>query len=103
MKLLRAIVVSLALIGSGAAFAPDPAEPAGPPLSDAPRRFLAPAPPKAADADAATYQRCMKLAQEDPLAARVLAESWEGRGGAHPADHCLAVALIGLKQYKEAA
>ena len=32
-----------------------------------------------------------------------LAESWHDRGGAHPADHCFAVALIGLKQYKEGA
>jgi tetratricopeptide (TPR) repeat protein len=45
----------------------------------------------------------MKLAKEDPAAARDLAEKWHDRGGAHPADHCVAVALIGLKQYKEGA
>ena len=45
----------------------------------------------------------MKLAKEHPADARKLAESWHSRGGAHPAEHCLAVALIGLKQYKEAA
>ena len=45
----------------------------------------------------------MTLAGENPSAARDLAESWRDRGGAHPADHCYAVALIGLKQYKEAA
>ena len=45
----------------------------------------------------------MALANEDPGAARDLAERWRDRGGAHPADHCYAVALIGLKQYKEAA
>ncbi len=44
----------------------------------------------------------MKLARDDPAAAKRLAESWHGKGGAHPADHCFAVALIGLKQYKEA-
>src|SRR5439155_15220551 len=71
-----------------------------PQRSRAPR---APGPPRSAEADAATYERCMKLAQEDPPAARDLAETWRDRGGAHPADHCFAVALIGLKQYKEAA
>ena len=45
----------------------------------------------------------MTLTREDPAAARKLAQSWHERGGAHPADHCFAVALIGLKQYKEAA
>jgi tetratricopeptide (TPR) repeat protein len=45
----------------------------------------------------------MTLARQDPAAARDLAERWQGRGGAHPADHCYAVALIGLKQYKEGA
>src|SRR5260370_28125416 len=45
----------------------------------------------------------MKWANEDAKAAHGLAASWHQRGGAHPAEHCLAVALIGLKQYKEAA
>jgi tetratricopeptide (TPR) repeat protein len=59
--------------------------------------------PHNAEADAATYDRCLKLAKHDPTAAQSLAEAWRGRGGAHPADHCAAVALVGLKQYKEAA
>jgi tetratricopeptide (TPR) repeat protein len=71
------------------------AEPPGP--STPPR------PPRNAEADAATYDRCVKLAKQDPGAARSLAHTWHERGGAHPADHCAAVALIGLKQYKEAA
>src|SRR5262249_9227633 len=29
-------------------------------------------------------------------------QAWSKRGGAHPAEHCLAVALIGLKQYIDA-
>jgi tetratricopeptide (TPR) repeat protein len=45
----------------------------------------------------------MKLAKQNPGAAEKLAQSWHERGGAHPADHCAAVALVGLKQYKEAA
>jgi tetratricopeptide (TPR) repeat protein len=56
-----------------------------------------------AEVDAATYERCMKLAKEEPAAAEKLALAWHKRGGKHPADHCAAVALIGLKKYKEAA
>jgi tetratricopeptide (TPR) repeat protein len=59
--------------------------------------------PRDAAAEAAAYERCMKLARQNPGEARNLAQSWHERGGAHPADHCAAVALIGLKQYKEAA
>jgi tetratricopeptide (TPR) repeat protein len=59
--------------------------------------------PRNAEGDAATYERCMKLARQDPPAAQKLAAAWHERGGKHPADHCAAVALIGLKQYREAA
>ena len=59
--------------------------------------------PRDAAVEAATYERCMKLARQSPGQARSLAQSWRERGGAHPADHCAAIALIGLKQYKEAA
>jgi tetratricopeptide (TPR) repeat protein len=59
--------------------------------------------PRNAEAEAATYRQCMNLARHDPAAGEKLALSWHERGGAHPADHCAAVALIGLKQYKEAA
>jgi hypothetical protein len=62
-----------------------------------------PAMPRNAEADAATYEHCMKLAKQNPAAAQKLASAWHGRGGAHPADHCAAVAMVGLKQYKEAA
>jgi tetratricopeptide (TPR) repeat protein len=70
------------------------AEPAGSPRPAAPRN---------AEADAATYDRCLKLAKQNPGAAQSLAQAWHERGGAHPADHCAAVALFGLKHYKEAA
>jgi tetratricopeptide (TPR) repeat protein len=53
--------------------------------------------------EAATYERCMGLARSNPTAAQKLAQEWQGRGGAHPAAHCFAVALLGLKQYKDAA
>src|SRR6516162_8185709 len=71
------------------------AEPAGSPTRSAG--------PRNAEADAATYDRCLKLAKQNPGAAQSLAQSWHQRGGAHPADHCAAVALFGLKRYKEAA
>jgi tetratricopeptide (TPR) repeat protein len=61
-----------------------------------------PAIPRRAEAEAATYERCMKLAKQDAAAAQKMAEEWHDRGGAHPADHCFAVALIGLKRYTEA-
>jgi tetratricopeptide (TPR) repeat protein len=70
------------------------AEPARSPPRPAPRN---------AEADAATYDRCLKLAKQSPGAAQSLAQAWHERGGAHPADHCAAVALVGLRQYKEAA
>jgi tetratricopeptide (TPR) repeat protein len=93
-------------LGSAAA-----AEQAGPPASAAPPPAPAPPPytppprgaPNSAESEEAIYERCMNLAKGDPGAARDLAERWQSRGGAHPADHCYAVALIGLKQYKEGA
>ena len=56
-----------------------------------------------AQAEAATYDHCTKLAKQNPAAAEKLAQTWHEHGGAHPADHCAAIALIGLKRYKEAA
>jgi tetratricopeptide (TPR) repeat protein len=101
-------------LGSAIGFAANNAAQEGPPLSAAPppKAPVAPytpprtaphgTPPSAAH-DEATYERCLSLAQRDPSAARDLAERWQSRGGAHPADHCYAVALVGLKQYKEGA
>jgi tetratricopeptide (TPR) repeat protein len=86
----RGALLCLLLIATGAAAAEPARSPARPP-------------PRNAEADAATYDRCLKLARQNPDAAKSLAQAWHGRGGAHPADHCAAVALVGLKQYKEAA
>jgi tetratricopeptide (TPR) repeat protein len=60
-------------------------------------------PPHDEAANAATYARCLKLAETNPAAARVLASAWAQRGGAHPAEHCAAVALFRLGRYTEAA
>jgi tetratricopeptide (TPR) repeat protein len=59
--------------------------------------------PPSAQADAETYSRCMTLARQDPRTALNLAEAWARRGGAHPADHCVAVALISLGKFKDGA
>ncbi len=59
--------------------------------------------PPSAEAEAETYARCMKLAKSDPGAAETLAQAWHKKGGAHPADHCAAVALITLGKYRDGA
>lgn len=53
--------------------------------------------------EADQYERCMALARQNPEAGRDMARRWVIEGGAHPAEHCEAVALIGLKLYSEAA
>src|SRR4051812_29083761 len=74
-----------------------------PPLLSAPPVAAMPGPPRSAEANAASYERCMKLARAEPEAGRRQAQEWQRKGGGHPADHCFAVALVGLRQYKEAA
>src|SRR6185437_16394015 len=48
------------------------------------------------------YARCMNAAHENPAAALDSAQAWRATGGGHPAEHCAAVALIGLRRYAEA-
>ena len=102
--LLAIALVSAQAIAAGSA---DTVTPHLPALTPAPNLLgktpAAPKPPRPADADAGTYEKCMQLAREKPAAGKELAEGWAARGGAHPAEHCLAVALIGLKQYRPAA
>lgn len=68
-----------------------------------PRREAPAGAPRSAEAEAQTYSRCMTLAKTRPKEALALVEGWKERGGAHPAEHCAAVAMIGLKQYRPAA
>jgi tetratricopeptide (TPR) repeat protein len=56
-----------------------------------------------AERNAETYEYCMKLAKVDAAAAQRLAREWGARGGAHPAEHCAAVALIEMGKYREGA
>jgi tetratricopeptide (TPR) repeat protein len=98
------LAVAMCLLAAGAAGAAEPPASGGLPFLSAPAPALpSPLPPHSDAADAATYQRCMTLARDDPQAGKKLAQAWQQRGGFHPAEHCLAIALIGLKQYKEAA
>jgi tetratricopeptide (TPR) repeat protein len=71
----------------------------GPPQSPSAKETV----PPSAQADAETYSHCMTLARQEPHAALSFAEAWGRRGGAHPADHCIAVALISLGKYKDGA
>jgi tetratricopeptide (TPR) repeat protein len=48
------------------------------------------------------YSNCMATARSDPVAAEQAALAWFGEGGGPAAQHCQAVALIGLGRYQEA-
>jgi tetratricopeptide (TPR) repeat protein len=60
--------------------------------------------PGTADATAASahYQRCLALGRTDAAAALADANSWSHSGGGIPAEHCAALALVGLHRYAEA-
>ncbi len=49
------------------------------------------------------YDRCLQLAQKSPQSAFDAALAWRDDGGGAPSQHCIAVALVGLKHYGEAA
>ncbi len=59
--------------------------------------------PAAPVPDAQRYDQCLQLAHSDPQKAYDMADSWHSVGGGFPAQHCEAVALVGLKKYAEAA
>lgn len=49
------------------------------------------------------YAACMRLARDDPKAAHEAALAWREKGGGNAAEHCIAVALLGLGQHVQAA
>jgi len=55
-----------------------------------------------APSDAGHYQRCLAVSSANPAAALADAEAWAKAGGGVPAQHCAALALVGLKRYAEA-
>jgi tetratricopeptide (TPR) repeat protein len=65
--------------------------------------LLAVAPARADErADKAHYDRCLTAAQVNPAGALGDAAAWTRAGGGAPAEHCTALALLGLKRYAEA-
>jgi tetratricopeptide (TPR) repeat protein len=54
-------------------------------------------------ADKTRYDNCLSLANLNPTAALGVAGKWANERGGSPAQHCAAVALVGLKRYAEAA
>ena len=103
MKPSPTIILSLLIAGSATTLAADPSAEAPPSLLAAPPNQARTHPPRNAGTDEAEYRRCMRLATTDPGAAKSLAAGWQAKGGGHPADHCFAVALIGLGRYRDAA
>lgn len=53
--------------------------------------------------EAAAYRACMERARSDPADGYREAKAWQARDGGAPAEHCLAVAALGLGLYAEAA
>lgn len=49
------------------------------------------------------YAACVALTKSDPNKALARASAWRQRNGGLPADHCLALALVALRQYVDAA
>ncbi len=48
------------------------------------------------------YENCLSLAGLNPSAALGVANKWVDEKGGAPAEHCVAVALVGLKHYADA-
>jgi tetratricopeptide (TPR) repeat protein len=64
--------------------------------------MLLPAMPAMAQ-DSARYGRCLEVVEKNPAIALSDANGWAKSGGAAPANHCAALALVRLKRYAEAA
>jgi tetratricopeptide (TPR) repeat protein len=65
--------------------------------------FLGVTPTWAAESDSAHYSRCLTLAASNPAVALGDANGWAKAGGGPAANHCAALALVGLGRYGEAA
>ena len=55
-----------------------------------------------APSESAHYRLCLSAANLNPSAALSDAGNWEKSGGGVPAQHCTALALVGLRRYAEA-
>lgn len=61
------------------------------------------APPQPASPEAAKYGACVAKVNTAPEAALDMATSWRASGGGVAAQHCIALALVGLGKYAEGA
>jgi tetratricopeptide (TPR) repeat protein len=52
--------------------------------------------------DSQHYRLCLAASSNNPISALADAEDWIRKGGGVPAQHCAALALVGLKRYAEA-
>lgn len=82
--------------------------PAAKPSPAAPAKPAAPSPDSGGAAgetidNARQYQHCIALARQKPAEGWEEALAWTSLGGGEAARHCAAIALIGLRQYEEAA
>ncbi len=53
--------------------------------------------------NAAQYKHCLALARQNPSEGLQEAMAWESMGGGEAARHCSAIALVGLRQFEDAA
>jgi tetratricopeptide (TPR) repeat protein len=61
------------------------------------------APALAASDPTTEHDQCVREAETDPQGALARARLWSNQGGGFEADHCAAMALFGMRQYREAA
>lgn len=69
--------------------------------ASAPAQNLSPTPNT--DNPSHTYEVCLMTAKNEPEKGFEMAGKWLALGGGPPARHCEAIALIGMKEYTEAA
>jgi tetratricopeptide (TPR) repeat protein len=69
--------------------------------ASAPAQSLSPTPNT--DNPSHTYEVCLMTAKNEPEKGFEMAGKWLTLGGGAPAKHCEAIALIGMKEYSEAA
>lgn len=97
-----AIALALLLLGPAGAAQAQKAAPQAVPKAAPQAAPQAALPPSSGDPQR-DYADCMALARSDPEAGLERAFAWRDLGGGDPARHCVAVALIGLKRYDDAA
>jgi tetratricopeptide (TPR) repeat protein len=100
----RTVILGFAVLALAAAapgWAKDaPAQPTAPAAKPA-----APAPGSGGETidNAKQYQHCIALARQNPTDGWEESLAWASLGGGDAARHCGAIALVGLRQYEEAA